>query len=176
VLAELSDHIMDIAMNSVRAGGRNISISIVAQPDTGTLSITIGDDGSGMDEETLRRVSDPFYSTKAGKAVGLGVSLLKGATEICDGEFHMKSEPGAGTEVEAVFPADHPDVPPLGNVKDTFLLLCITNPEVRFSFRFSADGKEFEMDTKQVNDILGGLPINHPEVVKFLSGYMEERL
>ncbi|HAR96565.1 MAG TPA: ATP-binding protein [Deltaproteobacteria bacterium] len=176
MLAELSDHVMDIAMNSVRAGARNISIAIIAQRDKGTLSVSIGDDGIGMDEETLRKVSDPFYSTKAGKTVGLGVSLLKGAAEICEGEFQMRSVPGQGTEVEAVFPIDHPDVPPLGNVKDTFLLLCVTNPEVRFSFRFSADGKDFEMDTKQVNDILGGLSISHPEVVTFLSNYLEEHL
>jgi signal transduction histidine kinase len=85
VLAELSDHIMDIAMNSIRAGAQHISISVVALPRSGSLSIAIGDDGVGMDEETLRLVSDPFYSTKTGKEVGLGVSLLKGATEICDG-------------------------------------------------------------------------------------------
>jgi len=176
VLAELSDHIMDIAMNSVRAGAQNISISVVALPSKGSLSIAIGDDGVGMDEETLKLVSDPFYSTKTGKEVGLGVSLLKGATEICDGEFYITSMPGKGTEVEATFPVDHPDVPPLGNLKDTFLLLCVTNPEVRFSFRFCTDGKDFRMDTKQINDILEGLPISDPEVVTFLSGYLEEQI
>jgi hypothetical protein len=176
VLEELSDHIMDIAMNSVRAGATNIFISIIARPDTQTLAISIADDGVGMDEEMLESVSDPFYTTKAGKRVGLGVSLLKGATEICDGEFHMKSTPGVGTEVEAVFPLQHPDVPPLGDFKETMLLLAVTNPDIRFCFRYSHDGKNFELDTKEINDILGGLPINHPEVMAFLRRYIDDRV
>jgi hypothetical protein len=176
VLEELSDHIMDIAMNSVRAGASNIFISIIARPDTQSLSVSIADDGMGMDEEMLESASDPFYTTKAGKKVGLGVSLLKGATEICEGEFHIKSTPGVGTEVEAVFPLHHPDVPPLGNFKETMLLLSITNPDIRFCFRYSFEGKNFEFDTKEIDDILGGLPINHPEVIAFLRRYIDERL
>jgi hypothetical protein len=176
MLAELCDHIMDIAINSIRAGARNISVSIAMQPERRTLSVTIGDDGIGMEEEALKRITDPFYSTKEGKEVGLGVSLLKGATEICEGEFRIKSALGEGTQVEAVFPADHPDVPPVGNVKDTFLLLCVTNPEVHFFFRSNLDDKDFELDTKQVTDILGDVPINHPEVVTFLASYMEQQL
>lgn len=176
MLEELSDHILDIAMNSVRAGASNISISVVGQADTDLLSINIADDGKGMDKEMLESVSDPFYSTKAGKKIGLGVSLLKGATEICDGQFHMTSTPGTGTKVEAVFPIHHPDVPPLGNVKETMLLLCVTNPDIRFCFRYSLDGKEFKLDTKEINEILGGLPINNPEVVTFLTRYMDDRL
>ncbi len=174
MLEELADHIMDIVMNSVRAGARNVSVSVVARPDTGSLAITIADDGSGMGEEALRRVTDPFFSTKAGRQVGLGVSLLKGATEMCDGEFHMESAVGKGTVVKAVFPLDHPDVPPLGNVRETVLLLCVTNPGVHFSFRSELDGKEFSLDTKEINDVLGGLPINHPEVVSFLTRYIED--
>jgi hypothetical protein len=175
VLEELSDHIMDITMNSVRAGALNISVSVIAS-DAGMLSISIADDGSGMGEEAMKMATDPFYSTKAGKKVGLGIPLLKGATEMCGGEFYLKSAPGVGTEIKAVFPLDHPDVPPLGNLKETILLLCVTNPDVRFSFRSRVDGKNFEMDTGEINDILGGLPINHPEVIAFLTRYLDEHL
>jgi hypothetical protein len=172
MLEELSDHIMDIAMNSVRAGSKNIWISVVTQPATDSLSISIVDDGSGMDEEAVKAVTDPFFSTKEGKSVGLGVPLLKGATEMCDGEFRLKSAPGKGTEIEALFPLENPDVPPLGNVKETIFLLCVTNPDVRFCFRSNLDGNEFVLDTKEINEILGELPINHPEVVTFLSRYI----
>jgi hypothetical protein len=175
VLEELSDHIMDIAMNSVRAGAANVFVSVTAQKDTQNLAIVISDDGVGMDEEMIESASDPFYTTKTGKSVGLGVSLLKGAAEICDGEFHMKSTPGVGTEVVAVFPLQHPDVPPLGNVKETMLLLAVTNPDIRFCFRYCHEGKNFEFDTKEINDILGGLPINHPEVMAFLRRSIDDR-
>jgi hypothetical protein len=176
VLEELSDHIMDIAMNSVRAGANNIFISVIGNPESNRLSIAIIDDGAGMDEETLKSVSDPFFSTKAGKNIGLGVSLLKGATEICDGEFHLASTPGVGTKIEAIFPLHHPDVPPLGNFKETMFLLCVANPDIRFSFCYSLNGKDFDLDTKEINNILEGLSINHPEVMSFLSRYMDERL
>jgi hypothetical protein len=174
MLEELSDHIMDIAMNSVRAGAKNIFISVNTEASTGILAIAITDDGVGMGEEALRSVSDPFYSTKEGKKVGLGVPLLKGAAEMCGGEFRLKSSPGQGTEIGVTFPLDNPDVPPLGDVRETFLLLCVSNPDVRFRFRSSMDGKDFELDTKEINNILDGLPINHPEVVSFLTRYIKE--
>jgi hypothetical protein len=173
MLEELTDHIMDIAMNSVRAGSKNVHISVISRPAAGTLTISIVDDGSGMDADMVQSVTDPFFSTKEGKKVGLGVPLLKGAAETCGGAFHLKSAPGKGTEIEAVFPLDNPDVPPLGNVREAILLLCVTNPEVRFSYRSDIDGKDFEFDTREINDVLGGLPINHPEVVTFLTRYIK---
>jgi hypothetical protein len=174
VLEELSDHIMDIAMNSVRAGAKRVALSVVADGAKDRLTISITDDGVGMAEETVKNVIDPFYSTKAGKKVGLGLPLLKGAAEMCDGDFHVSSALGKGTEIEATFALDHPDLPPLGDVKETMFLLSVSNPEVRFSFRYDIDGKEFLLDTGEVADALGGVPINHPEVVTFLRRYMEE--
>jgi hypothetical protein len=174
VLEELSDHIMDIAMNSVRAGARHVSVSVLSDVARVRLTIAISDDGVGMAEDTLTYVVDPFYSTKVGKRVGLGIPLLKGAAEMCDGEFHIRSTPGEGTEIEATFVLDHPDLPPLGDVKETMFLLSVTNPEIRFSFRCEVDGKEFLLDTGEVSDVLGGVPLNHPEVVAYLRRYIEE--
>jgi hypothetical protein len=174
VLEELSDHIMDIAMNSVRAGARHVSVSVLSDVARDRLTIAISDDGVGMTEETLKDVIDPFYSTKVGKKVGLGIPLLKGATEMCDGTFHIRSTPGKGTKIEATFVLHHPDLPPLGNVKETMFLLSVSNPEIRFSFRCELDGREFLLDTGEVRDVLGGVPLNHPEVVAYLRRYVEE--
>jgi hypothetical protein len=176
MLEELADHIMDIAMNSVRAGARNVAISILSDLAGEWLSVRVTDDGMGMAEETVKKAVDPFYSTKEGKAVGLGIPLLKGAAELCGGDFHLHSTPGEGTEIEALFPLHHPDMLPLGNLKETIFLLCVTNPEVRFSFRSNLDGRDSSLDTKEINEILCGVPINHPEVVGFLSRYIGECL
>jgi hypothetical protein len=175
MLEELSDHIMDIAMNSVRAGAKHVSVSVVGDETKDRLIVTVGDDGVGMEEEAVRSVADPFYSTKIGKKVGLGVPLLKGAAEMCDGDFRLRSAPGEGTEIEASFGLHHPDLPPLGDVKETMLLLSVSNPDVRFSFRYAMDGREFLLDTGEVTDALGGVPINHPEVIAFLRRYVEEQ-
>ena len=64
----------------------------------------------------------------------------------------------------------------MGNMKETILLLCVSNPEVRFVFRYRQDDKEFVFDTKEIHDVLEGVPINHPQVIGFLERYLDERL
>jgi anti-sigma regulatory factor (Ser/Thr protein kinase) len=176
MLAELTDHIMDIAMNSVRAGSRNIAISVIAQEESNLLKITISDDGIGMSEDVVRVATDPFFSTKEGRKVGLGISLLKGATEMCGGDFSIESAPGKGTTVCATFALDHPDLPPLGDMKEAILLLCVSSPEVRFEFRYAVGEEEFHLDTNEILEVLEGVPINHPQVIGFLERYLDESL
>jgi len=176
MLEHLTDHIMDIAMNSVRAGGRNIFIDVVSKKEGNLLCLTITDDGMGMTEDVARAAKDPFFSTKEKKAIGLGIPLLQGAAEMCGGDFSLESAPGKGTTVRAAFALDHPDLPPLGNLKETILLLCVTNPEVHFVFRYQDDGKEFLFDTNEIHGLLDGVPINHPEVIDFLERYLGEHL
>jgi len=174
MLEQLSDHLMDIAVNSVRAGAREVGISVMTDRSQNLLTIAVVDDGRGMDEEMARSVTDPFFSTKPGRKVGLGIPLLKGAAEMCDGQFALESKHGSGTEIRASFVLDHPDLPPLGNVKETLFLLCVSNPEVRFKLRYCQGSEEFMFDTKEVEDSLQGVPINHPEVVAFLKRYLTE--
>jgi signal transduction histidine kinase len=64
MLEQLTDHIMDIAMNSVRAGSKNINIAVIARKERNLLTITISDDGVGMTEDIVRAAADPFFYTK----------------------------------------------------------------------------------------------------------------
>jgi hypothetical protein len=176
MMEELSDHIMDLVTNSLRAKAQNILVSVERNPACPLLTITVSDDGSGMDEEMQKKVQDPFFSTKAGRKVGLGVPLLKGTAETTGGSFSLSSEPGKGTEIRAVFDATHPDLPPLGNLKDTILVLIVGNPEVSFTFRYTDAEKRFLLDTKEMKTLLDGVPLNHPEVVNFLRKYLDEQL
>jgi hypothetical protein len=176
MLEHLTDHIMDIAMNSVRAGGRNVTIAVISNKERNLLTVTITDDGAGMTEDVVRAAMDPFFSTKEKKGIGLGIPLLQGAAEMCGGDFSLESSPGKGTTVRAAFALDHPDLPPLGNMKETILLLCVSNPEVRFVFHYQDDGKEFVLDTREINELLEGVPISHPEVIDFLERYLDEHL
>jgi hypothetical protein len=178
MLAQLTDHIMDIAMNSVRAGSTNICVSVIAEKGRNLLTITISDDGMGMTEDVAHAAEDPFFSTKKERKVGLGIPLLKGATEMCGGDFSLESAPGKGTTIRAAFALDHPDLPPMGNMKEAILLLCVTNPGVRFVFRYRPDDgvEEFVLDTNEICEVLEGVPINHPEVIDFLKRYLNEGL
>jgi signal transduction histidine kinase len=176
MMEELSAHILDLVTNSLRAHAQNILVAVERNPAKSRLTITVRDDGTGMDEETQGKVQDPFYSTKAGRKVGLGVPLLKGTAETTGGSFRLSSEPGKGTEIQASFDTTHPDLPPLGNLKDTIFVLTIGNPDVNFTFRYVDADREFLLDTKEVRDLLEGIPLNHPEVINFLSKYLDEHL
>ena len=123
-----------------------------------------------------RKVQDPFFSTKIGKKVGLGIPLLKGTAETTGGSFCLSSVVGEGTEIFVSFDLNHPDLPPLGNIRDTILVLVIGNPDTDFRFQIKRDNKEFVLDTKAIKHLLDGVPINHPDVITFLSKYLDENM
>ena len=91
-MKELSLNILDIAKNSVTAGAKHIGILLREEAD-GWLTLTIQDDGKGMDEETLRRVTDPFYTTRTTRKVGMGIPLLTLAAEQTGGTVTIRSRP-----------------------------------------------------------------------------------
>lgn len=70
------------------------------------LRLAVTDTGAGMDEETLKRAVEPFFSTKEiGKGTGLGLSMIHGLAEQLGGRFQLFSEPGQGTRAELWLPA-----------------------------------------------------------------------
>jgi signal transduction histidine kinase len=69
------------------------------------VCIAVTDTGSGMDEATLRRASEPFFTTKElGKGTGLGLSMVYGVAAQSQGALCLASQGGAGTTVELYFP------------------------------------------------------------------------
>ncbi len=69
------------------------------------ICLTVRDNGMGMDAETLKRATEPFYTTKGiGKGTGLGLSMVHGVTEQFGGCFTLHSEPGKGTTAEVWLP------------------------------------------------------------------------
>jgi anti-sigma regulatory factor (Ser/Thr protein kinase) len=176
MMEDISSHIMDIAMNSVTAGAKHVGIAIEKDPRTAMLRLVIADDGVGMDPETVRKVQDPFFSTKTGRKVGLGIPLLKGTAETTGGSFELSSAKGAGTTIRATFDCRHPDLPPLGGIRDTFLVLVVSHPDVDFDLHYSVDGRSFGLDTRELKRELGDVPVNHPEVIGFLGKFLDEHL
>ncbi len=67
--------------------------------------LSVIDQGTGMDEATLRRATEPFYTTKGpGKGTGLGLSMVHGLAEQLGGRLHLASAPGKGTTASLWLP------------------------------------------------------------------------
>ena len=113
--AQLELGLLNLAVNardSMPCGGR---ITIAArqeqvQHQNGLapgeyVCLSISDEGEGMDEETLAKAVDPFFTTKGvGKGTGLGLSMVAGMAEQCAGKLILLSTRGVGTTAELWLP------------------------------------------------------------------------
>ncbi len=67
--------------------------------------LTVSDSGTGMSPDTLKRVCEPFFTTKdSGKGSGLGLSMVYGFVKQAEGRVNVASAPGQGTTVHLYFP------------------------------------------------------------------------
>ena len=119
---ELSLYVLDITMNSVRAGATEIRIELLEEGDK--LTFKVSDNGCGMTEEQLKRLSDPFFTTRKTRKVGLGIPFLKMLAEMTGGgveitSAHESTSADHGTTTIASFYKNHIDFIPLGNMVET---------------------------------------------------------
>lgn len=179
-MKELSLNILDITENSVKAGASLTEILIDETADT--LTIAIKDDGCGMSEEVVKRVTDPFYTTRTTRSVGLGIPLFKLAAEMTGGSFEITSKEKAlypdshGTVTKAVFVKNHIDFTPLGDVIATLTTLIQGHPETDFYFSHKKGGGEVTLDTRELRAILGDeVSLGEYEVIKWIEVFLEEQ-
>jgi hypothetical protein len=154
-MEELSLHILDVAENAIRAGARRVEIRVVESPTADRLLIEISDDGCGMSEELRQKVLDPFFTTKEGKRIGLGVPFLAESAREAGGDCTIESSPGKGTQVRAEYQYGHIDRRPLGDLQATFETLLAGNPEIEFRFEYTTDDGTQIFDTSCPWDEVG---------------------
>lgn len=175
-MKDLSLHILDIVQNSIRAKSKLIRIEISERPADNQLIITISDNGFGMRPEQLKRATDPFYTSRTTRKVGLGLSLFKQNAEMTGGSFSIESELGKGTKVTALFGLNHIDRPVMGDLVGTLLILICSSGDVEYVFKHQTPSGEFVLDTCEVRQMLENVSISHPEVRSFLKEMLEENL
>lgn len=173
-MRELALHLMDIAENSVAAQASTITIEVKEDTASDRLSIRIQDNGVGMDAEMVRRVTDPFVTSRTTRKVGLGLPLLKAAAQMCNGDLTIQSTPGCGTLVRVDFQRSHIDRMPLGDLATTVYSLVVAFPEVHWVFRYHVDQKEFLFDNQPIKEALLGISLTEPAVLSYLRGIIEE--
>ena len=111
---QLESALLNLAFNARDAmpDGGKITIAVRAcrnpasdLPGGDYVSIAMRDSGHGMDADTLRQATDPFFTTKGvGKGTGLGLSMVQGMAEQAGGAFRLSSQPGSGTTAEVLLP------------------------------------------------------------------------
>ena len=146
-MEDLSLHILDIAENAIRAKANKIVIEVLENEKNDRLTVSIRDDGEGMDEEMVKEVVDPFFTTKEGKKVGLGLSLLSQAAQQAGGNLKIDSQKGRGTNINAVFTLSHPDRKPMGDILKTLMTLVAGNQAVQFIYNYDRDGYHYHFDS-----------------------------
>ncbi|MFZ1952742.1 MAG: PAS domain S-box protein [Pseudolabrys sp.] len=78
------------------------------------IRLSVSDAGEGMDQETLRRATEPFFTTKGvGKGTGLGLSMVHGFAEQSGGRLILHSQKGAGTTAELLLPVAKTSAKPI---------------------------------------------------------------
>ena len=174
-MRELSLNILDIAQNSISAGASLIEIKLAEDKTAGDLLIGIYDNGKGMSEEQLASITDPFFTTRTTRKVGMGIPLFKMAAEQTGGSFEISSKQGEGTSVTTHFKTGSIDFTPLGDIRSTVITLITMNTDRDFRFCYSIDGKEFVLDTRELREILGDVPLDNPEVVVWMNEYFQEQ-
>jgi CheY-like chemotaxis protein len=88
----VADHLVEAGQDHALEPGQYIVLSVV-------------DTGVGMDVETQRRATEPFFSTKGiGKGTGLGLSMVHGLAAQLNGGLEIHSQPGLGTRVDLWLP------------------------------------------------------------------------
>lgn len=179
-MKELSLNILDITMNSVKAGATVIEIGITETENR--LELVIKDNGCGMTDEVVQQLANPFYTTRTTRKVGLGVPLLTLAAEQTGGSVSIESAtaeeaPDAhGTTVTAVFCKDHLDFTPLGDMVSTLTTLIQGSPAIDFVFSHILPEHTVRLCTAELREVLGeDVSLGEFEVLQWIEAYLKEQ-
>lgn len=102
---------INLLTNAIKFSPQGTTVTLIARLDpSGDLRIGVHDQGAGIAENEIGRVTEAFTQGAAGvaqpgKGSGLGLSIVKGLISLHGGRFEIRSKLGQGTQAEAVFPA-----------------------------------------------------------------------
>lgn len=153
-MRELSLHLLDIIENSIRAGATLIRIRIEKDEGKNKLRIKVEDNGEGMDIEPQEALN-PFFTTKEGKRVGLGLSLFAEAVQEAEGELKIERSILGGITVDASMKLTHINRKPLGDLAGTLSPLLLAYPYLDFQLIFQNGDKEIRLDTSRIKAEVG---------------------
>jgi signal transduction histidine kinase len=103
--------VVNLLTNALDAVGRNGQVSVEARAVADDVLITVSDTGHGIPADDLRRIFEPFYTTKGrGKGTGLGLAICRQLTAALGGSISVESTPGEGSRFFVRLPRQGPPV------------------------------------------------------------------
>ncbi len=175
-MKELSLNILDISHNSIKSKADTVTITIIESVSKDIVSIEIADNGCGMEEEFVAKVTDPFVTTRSTRKVGLGIPLIRQHAIDTEGNFSIDSKVGVGTTLYADFKMSHLDRAPLGDISSTITSLIMAAPDIRFVYNHKTDNGGFTFDTDVLKSELDGISLAEPEIIIWIGEYIKENL
>jgi len=173
-LRTICDHILDIAQNSVDSGTKTAKLTIEERKEE-TLFFSVVDWGKGINAQSLEAVMDPFYTEKKKKVkFGLGLPMLKFAAESTGGNFEIRSEPGIGTEVSALFILSSVDCQPVGDVPSTLFAVITMKDNVDWTIERVLDEDGYSFSSAQFREVLGNDCFVFPVKMKMILEILQE--
>jgi len=159
---------LELVQNSIRANASRLDVRFEMNQEDGWSSLIIQDNGEGMDAETLKKVSSPFFTSRTTRKIGLGLSFFQQAITQAGGACDIRSTPQVGTTVIGRWRSDHWDAPPLGNLGELVLLALQGRPDLHVCFSFKCRSKTYEFDSKVLESSLAPVPITEPAVLLWI--------
>lgn len=173
-MRELSLNVLDIVQNSITAKANLIEIELIEDRNNDILKINIFDNGKGMTDEQIKSVTDPFYTTRTTRKIGLGIPLFKMAAEMSGGSFKIESIVGVGTKIFTSFIHSSIDRMPVGNINETVSMLIQMNPDIDFVYTHTFNEKSYSLDTRELREQLEDVPLDTPDVIEWINDYLKE--
>jgi DNA mismatch repair ATPase MutL len=175
-MKELSLNILDIVQNSIRAKADEISVGIEESETNDLYQIDIADNGTGIPEDILKNVTDPFVTTRTKRRMGLGLPLLKYHAELTGGGLVIRSKQGKGTEVRATLSFSHIDRQPLGDIVGVLKILLGSNPKINFTYWHKTDKGEYIFSSKETREYLEVDTLNERNLLEQIANMISENL
>lgn len=175
-MKSLSLNILDIIQNSIRAKASEISVEIVESDSADLYRITVKDNGTGIPDDIIENVTDPFVTTRTKRRMGLGLPLLKYHAEMTGGGLEIESKTGSGTKLTASFSNHHIDRQPLGDIVGVLIISIAANPGIEFRYNHTTDKGEYCFSSAETKEYLGIFSLCERELLEDTAEMINQNL
>lgn len=173
-MKNIADHLLDIAQNSIDAQAKQIVIDLKFTESNFILSIK--DNGEGMNTTSLQKATDPFFTTRTTRKVGMGLALLQHNCETTGGSLQIHSKVGQDTNLQAIMQTTSIDMIPKGDIAAAISMIICNNKEINICFSYQDKKSKFKIDSKEIRTALHPIALDHIEIRKGIKKLISESI